>query len=248
MWWQLSWRAPGIKNDTSIVVFTPSVYRFAEAYEIWAPINMIYNPERGPLSITAEVPNNQTIPMMIARETYGEELRRVEFVVDFKQMLVLSAPNSGVCMHAFDGQRSEISSFEEAASRLVYPFSNVGLIDTTQSPHQPPAGIFGEEPDHNWCFYYQNASLARQDGNWDEIVKLGEEVRKLGLQPKDLSEWMPFYEGFAKGSRIDLANEAGAIIRNDQTFMWQFCDQYKNVDWSKEDKMDTYFVTNICGI
>jgi hypothetical protein len=40
LWWQLSWRAPGIKKDNTLVIFTPALYRFAEAYEIWAPANI----------------------------------------------------------------------------------------------------------------------------------------------------------------------------------------------------------------
>jgi hypothetical protein len=90
--------------------------------------------------------------------------------------------------------------------------------------------------------------LARQKEDWQEIVRLGEEVWKIGFRPKDLSEWMPFYVGFVMGHRIDLANEVGALIRNDQIFVWQFCSPYKNTDWSKEDKTTTFLITNICGI
>lgn len=248
IWWQLSWRAPNIKDDTTLVVFTPESYRLAESYEIWAPVNIIYRPERGPLKITAEVPNNETLPLMLFQKTVGRQMRRVEYIVDFKQMLIISLPDLSVCMHVIDGNNSEISDHEDSAVRLISSFSRTNLIFTEGENHQPPVEVFGQEPVHDWCYYFQKASLARQRGNWQEIVSLGEEVRKLGFQPKDLSEWMPFYEGFARGNRIDLANEVGALIRNDQTFIWQFCNQYKNMDWSKEDKMETYFVTNICGI
>ncbi len=248
IWWQLSWRAPNIKYDTTLVVFTPDAYRFAESYEIWAPANIIYHPEPGPLKIAAEVPNDETLPLMLFQKTVGRQMRRVEFTVDFKQMLMISLPDPAVCMHVIDGTKFEISDYEVPSVRLLSPFSKESLIYTEGENHQPPEEIFGQEPNHDWCYYFQKASLARQREDWQEIVRLGEEVWKLGFRPKDLSEWMPFYEGFVKGHRIDLANEVGALIRMDQTFIWQFCSPYTNTDWSKEDKMVTFLITNICGV
>ena len=247
LWWQLSWRAPDIKDNTTLIVFTPQFYQFRESYEIWAPVNMIYHPEPGPLKIAAEVPNMETIPLMLFQKTVGRQMRRVEYTVDFKQMLVLSMPDSDTCMHVIDGSTSELSDFEDPAVRSLQPFSRISLIATEGENHIPSVGIFGQEPKHDWCYYFQKASLARQRKDWQEITNLGEEVLRLGFQPKDLSEWMPFYEGFAMGHRVDLANEVGALIRNDQIFVWQFCAPYVNTDWSKEDKMNAYFVTNICG-
>ncbi len=247
LWWQLSWRAPNIKDNTTLVVFTPQLFQLRESYEVWAPANMIYHPELGPLKIAAEVPNMETLPLMLFQKTVGRHVRRVEFTIDFKQMLVLSMPGSGVCMHVIDGSKSELSNYEDPAVRSLHPFSRASLIATEGENHQPLVGIFGQEPVHDWCYFFQKASLARQREDWQEIIKLGVEVNKLGLRPMDLSEWMPFYEGFAKGHRVDLANEVGALIRNEQAFVWQFCAPYINTDWSKEDKMNAYFITNICG-
>jgi hypothetical protein len=248
IWWQLSWRAPSIKDDTTLVVFTPDAYRFAESYEIWAPANTIYHPEPGPLKISAEIPNNETLPLMLFQKTVGRQMRRVEFTVDFKQMLLISLPDPTICMHVIDGTKSEISDYEGPTIRLLSTFSRSSLIYAEGEDHHPPENIFGQEPNHDWCYYFQKASLARQKEDWQEIVRLGEQVWKLGFRPNDLSEWMPFYEGFVKGHRIDLANEVGALIRMDQTFIWQFCSPYTKTDWSKEDKMFTFFITNICGV
>jgi len=29
------------------------------------------------------------------------------------------------------------------------------------------------EPAHDWCFYYQKASLAAQDNNWQQVAGAG---------------------------------------------------------------------------
>jgi hypothetical protein len=247
LWWQLSWRAPGIKSDTSVVVFSPAEYRLAEAYEIWAPLNMIYSPSKGLLKLTAEVPTSQTIPLMMSRATYGEEMRRINYTVDFKQLLVLTAPRSGICMHVLDKGRNEISSSDDITSRFVHPVSDIELIDASQSSKQPPVGIFGAEPVHDWCYYFQKASLARQQENWEEIVALGENVMAKGYQPIDPYEWLPFYEGFARAYRTDLSNQIGAIIRQDANLLQTYCKPYQNFDFSKTEKIEIYLITNLCS-
>ena len=123
IWWQLSWRAPNINDDTTLVVFTPESYRFAESYEIWAPLNIIYRNNSGPLKIAAEVPNAETLPLMLFQKTVGRQMRRIEYTVDFKQMLIISLPDPGVCLHVIDGTKSEISDYEDSALRLISPFS-----------------------------------------------------------------------------------------------------------------------------
>ncbi len=247
LWWQLSWRAPDIKADATVVVFTPANYRLQEAYEIWAPLNLIYNQTDEPILISAEVPNDQTIPMMISQDSYGEELRRIAYVVDFKQMLVVSAPYAGSCMHVFDGANMEISSHEELEARLVYHLSNANLIDVEQETHTPSTAIFGTEPDHDWCYYYQKAALARQMQDWQTIVDLGSQVMQRNLQPSDLSEWMPFYEGYARAGQMDSANETGALIRQDAGFISNYCDAHPSEELLEADTISQFLVNNLCS-
>jgi hypothetical protein len=247
LWWQLTWRAPDIKDDTTLVVLTPAAYRLQEAYEIWAPANLIYNQSEEPIRISAEVPNDQTIPMMIWQDSYGEELRRIAYVVDFKQMLAVSAPHAGSCLHVFDGEDLEISSREELQTHLVAPFSNSSLIDVQQASHTPSTAIFGREPAHDWCYYYQKAALARQQEDWQTIVALGSQVMERNLQPSDLSEWMPFYEGYARAGQMDLANETGALIRQDAGFIASYCDAHPSEELLEADTISQFLVNNLCG-
>ena len=247
LWWQLTWRAPDIKDDTTLVVLTPSAYRLQEAYEIWAPANLIYNQTEEPIRISAEVPNDQTIPMMISQDSYGEELRRIPYVVDFKQMLAVSAPHAGSCLHVFDGEDLEISSGEELEARLVAPFSNVNLIDVWQAPHTPSTAIFGSEPARDWCYYYEKSALARQQEDWQTIVALGSQVMEYEFQPSDLSEWIPFYEGYARAGQMDLANETGALIRQDAGFIASYCDAHPSEELLQTDTISQFLVNNLCG-
>jgi len=32
---------------------------------------------------------------------------------------------------------------------------------------------------HGWCYYYQKANLARQQGDWEQVIALGREAEKM---------------------------------------------------------------------
>jgi hypothetical protein len=83
--------------------------------------------------------------------------------------------------------------------------------------------LFGSEPAHDWCYYYQKASLARQQGDWQTAARLGEEVGRSGLLPTDVTEWLPFYQAAFHLQDQARASELAEIIRSD-TIAWSaFC-------------------------
>jgi hypothetical protein len=65
--------------------------------------------------------------------------------------------------------------------------------------------IFGAEPPHGWCYYYQKASLARQTGDWEEIGRLYNQVNDLNLETNDKSEMIPFFEALVNLGRHEEA-------------------------------------------
>ena len=60
MWWQMTWRAPDIKGDTLVMAYS-SGYNPQQDYELWGPLNLIYNPDPAQTpAIQAEVLNFDT--------------------------------------------------------------------------------------------------------------------------------------------------------------------------------------------
>ena len=55
-----------------------------------------------------------------------------------------------------------------------------------------PEDVFGAEPPHGWCFFFQQAELARARGDREALARWGEEVRRRGLGPADDVEWAAF--------------------------------------------------------
>jgi len=172
LWWQLSWRAPDLKDDTALIAVLPQGYRFWESYEIWGPANLVYSPNEDDVRVTGEVLNSTSLLPIIYQESFLRTMRRVEYTIDYKNSLIIEMPTSVTCAHILDGKRLEISEFADPMVRLVAPNSDPTLILTGAPSHIPPIVIFGSEPAHEWCYYYQKASLARQAKDWEEVAQL----------------------------------------------------------------------------
>jgi len=216
VWWQLTWRAPGISPGTTLIVQMPNGYRYPEDFEIWAPASRIYYPDPGPLQITAEVLNSETFGAMLNREQTSRNYRGVIFTRDFNQALITSMPTVNSCLHVFDGTSPALSaSADELISQVAF-ISRLDLIQTDVEPKVPPRVIFGKEPEHDWCYTYQKASLAKQRGDWAEVARFGDEAFASGLEPVDLVEYAPFIEGYLHLNRMEDARQIAAILRSEE--------------------------------
>ena len=206
MWWQLTWRAPAIKADTLVMAYVSGGYNPQQDYEIWGPINLIYNPSpaKAP-AIQAEVLNSDTAYSILKKDVLNNHVRDIKLHRDFNNLLLISLPSSISCIHILDGSLPVYSASESLLIKQVGTYSHIDRIIPSGISPIPPAPIFGAEPEHGWCYYYQWASLARQSGNWEEISKLYDQVRELNLETDDKSELIPFFEGLVNSGRYEDA-------------------------------------------
>ncbi len=244
LWWQLSWRAPALKDSTTIVALLPGGYRLAEGYEIWGPANRIYHPGEAQIRISGETMNGETLARLLSGESYGRTFRNLEYMVEFQNSLVANLP-AGSCLHVIDAGRMEISGSDDALARLVAPFSRIDLIDANATPAVPPESIFGREPPRGWCYYYQKVSLERQREDWQTGAALADEALGQGLAPSDPSEWMPLYEVYYRAGNLDRANELGALLRSAPEFIGPYCAQFA-VQEQAQVGQDAFLVENLC--
>jgi hypothetical protein len=196
-WWQLTWRAPDLKDDTAVMAYLPDGYLMQQDYEMWGPLNLIYRP--GPAeapAIQARVLNSDTAYDVLRKNIQDSFDRDVKLHVDYNNLLLISFPTTASCIHVIDGVLPVYSESESLLTQQIGTYSRIDRIIPSGVSPTPPPQIFGLEPDHGWCYYYQKASLARQTGNWEEIVKLYDQASALHLDPVDTSEFFPFIEAF----------------------------------------------------
>ena len=151
---------------------------------------------------------------MLNREQVSRNYRSVEFVRDYNQVLITSMPTEESCLHVLDGSAPAFSADEDALVRQVADISRLERILTDPIPVTPPSIIFGREPEHDWCYTYQKASLAQQQGNWAEVVRLADEAAINGLVPHDLVEYAPFIEGYLHAGRTEDAVRLVTLLKN----------------------------------
>jgi hypothetical protein len=113
--------------------------------------------------------------------------------------------------------------------RDVAKYSNVDFIQPSDSPAIPPTSIFGSEPPHNWCYYYQKMDLARQKNDWQSVVKLVREAKSNNLKPVDVTEWMPAMEAYVQLNDMDHAKEIAKLVRDEKYTFSRMCAQYESL-------------------
>jgi hypothetical protein len=120
-----------------------------------------------------------------------------------ESLIVSFDPGKGQCLYVIRPQDSTIRllpSMIKEASHLSAP----GRI----SP-QSSSGLFLQEIGLNypedWCTHYQQADLARQVGDWEQVKKLWKDARAKGFIPGAPFEYLPFVEAFARLGEWDQA-------------------------------------------
>lgn len=213
-WWQISWRVPQLKDGTTLIASYPGS-AVQEDYFVWGPANLIYAPEKqttDPLTIRvpAAVLNQGTVlQIMAGRGNFSSVRRGNSSTQDFSNILVFSQASSDGCVRAVDGNQPGLSSADPQDIMLVAAKSKISNVMLEANLKIPPPMIFGDEPAHNWCFYYEKASLAAQQGDWKTVAGLGDQALGLGLYPSDSVEWMPFLQAYIK---LDEPNKIRPLI------------------------------------
>ncbi len=227
-WWQLSWRIPQLAQRTTLIGNYPTV-AIEEDYFVWGPANLIYYPKEqisesmGP-AIFAAVLNKSTVEKVLAKERQEFDNRKnIITYKNYRNILILSQPDIHSCVHVINGLQPEFSDWELDAIREIGPFSEVEHIQMDETAHTPPTIVFGPEPLHGWCYYYQKADLARQRGNWREVVEAGDEAFKNDFAPNDVIEWMPFLQAYVMTDNIDRLRELAPVVRTSPYVARQAC-------------------------
>lgn len=208
---QLSWRAPDIADNA--VIITPELRVF---------------PHNTDNSLTA------TLNWMYTERNESEGLNHAFFFADLRRTAGLSGlTSSGQIYSGFDfvdyaGTAEDVLILvyeppgclrfldPEIDSRLpllsseivdLVEFSNLDLIRQSPDPANAQLNYWDLEPRETWCFYFQKADLARQLGDWVEVVALGERAFALDDHPNHPAERTPFIEGYAMQGETQRALE-----------------------------------------
>ena len=207
LFWQMTWRAPGLKPNT-LVLMNEELSFYADN-SLSAPLNWIYAPnananEIGYVLFYPTNRMNSSLPTLqkdvpiqydyIAGRFNGNTSQAVAFYYEPPACLRLLEPDLDFDNHFI---------LDESLMREASALSNRAQILDSSNAVMP--GIYGPEPEHGWCYYFEKADLARQMGKWDEVVSLGDQALKLNDHPNNPLERFVFIEGYAHTGDWDRA-------------------------------------------
>ena len=207
LFWQMTWRAPGLKPNT-LVLMNEELSFYADN-SLSAPLNWIYAPNTSADKIgyvlfyptnrmNSSLPSLQKdIPIQydyITGHFNGNTSQAVAFYYEPPACLRLLEPDLDFDNHFI---------LDESLMREASALSNPDQILDSSNAVMPE--IYGPEPEHGWCYYFEKADLARQFSKWDEVAVLGDKAFKLDDHPNNPVERFVFIEGYAHTGEWDHA-------------------------------------------
>jgi hypothetical protein len=221
-YWQLYWRAPDIETNTALISFD-RVSTYLGDPMTGNALNVLY-----PLSSQApdvdiwnfELNRTETVKRIENQELLQEDYRGLTFSTKSPDDLVFYFLPEDGCLWILDSDNvnNEYLPFENR--ELVSESNLANIVIAPENSLYPDPTVFGIEPKHDWCFYFEKADLARQQSNWDMVVSLMDEATTRGLTPNIGIEWLPLVEAYGhKGEwqkALTLSEQVHAMhSRND---------------------------------
>jgi hypothetical protein len=208
-YWQTYWRAPGLKDGTALVG-NGAISTTANNYPGIFAYKNLYGQTQTPGSVwyvnyyKMPVPDNLE-NFLAGKLNYTDQIAQLEFIVTPQNSLGIYYETGSVdarCLKVLGPDELHTSEIP-AEYREVARFSQPGLI-LPEGP-LPPAHIFGPEPVNTWCYFYEKAELARQMGDWQQVVKLKKEADRQRFSALIAYENIPFIEAYGMTGDWDAA-------------------------------------------
>jgi hypothetical protein len=223
IFWQMAWRIPALKPGT--VILTDELpLRYETDMGLTAPLNWIYAPEYAggelpyALLYTRTRLDRVSLPALEPEQPISFKYRTVEFTGSTSQSVtIIVLPNA--CLRVLDSVYAGGDTYDRQPRFLrdAIPLSDPTLILVDDKSTEMPVALFGKEPAHIWCYYYEKAELARQVGDWETVISLGNEARAQGFVPGDALEWLPFIEGYVVTGEYQTARELSILAYQDDS-------------------------------
>lgn len=220
LFWQLTWRAPGIKPDTLVLLNEGALDYYADN-SLSSALNWIYAPDNHSQHIeyvlfypTTRLRN--ALPELQKDTPIYFDYLAGEFNGNTSQTLAIYYDPPG-CLRVLDPEiegRNRLIR-ETSLMRFAAHISSPDLI--TQQARARMPEVYAPEPGHAnaWCYYFEKADLARQFGDWEEVVSIAETALKLDEQSHDPLELFVFIEGYAHVGKwqraIELSRDAQEV-------------------------------------
>jgi hypothetical protein len=241
-YWQMVWRAPAIQPNTSIFAEGENL-SYMSGNAITTGINLLYAPPQHP---TYTLPyyfyslgrnyGYRMSEFLDGIPTTENSYRIYHFNGTTRDALVIDySPADNNCLHILSSEDGNVPGLPPLTSKALANAKLTLIQSGPATPGYPPAEIYGQPPDLPWCHIYQQAELARQNGDWQQVLNLADQAVQKGFSLKNGSsntpyEWLPFVEAYARTGRIDTANQLSMdILQKNKLMSVKLCELWSKV-------------------
>ena len=208
-YWQLSWRAPYIEPHTLLISdgeflsymgTSPTSFALNTLYPQSLPLPQVgYGMSNGPERLPEWDEFRAGTPLDFPR--YAST-----FTGNTADSITISfLPEEDRCLWVLPPEYASLR-FLTPGELQSLPVSSLRRIQAEPlDGWSPPPQIFGLEPKHTWCYYFQKGDLAVQYKNWSQAIDLWQEAQGKDLRPGHGLEYFPFIRAYAYSDQWEMA-------------------------------------------
>jgi hypothetical protein len=235
-YWQLYWRVPSLQSNT-LIVADQEILFFMGPYPTAYAINLLYpqvtnppeasywfNPASKDINWQAFTAG-QPVPLNKYSTTFNANIQHV--------VSITFQYEENECLHVLRPDYSNAVGLTAEVYKWA-ALSNLSRIEPT-TKSVPPPDIFGNEPGHTWCYFYEKADLADQFQQWHQVASLWQAANQQGVWGRNGIELLPFVRAYAMLNDWQTAQKITikASVLPDQ--QWPLlCALWKNLDSSTQ--------------
>lgn len=207
---QMTLRIPGFEDGTILLSNDLPVTYYSDN-SLTGPLNWIYSPpgEMDLILYFASIRVGKTLPSVEPGLYHELYYIGPTFYGNTTNILVVDYEPPG-CFRVVDAEVESNNRLLPPPVRDVARYSNQGVIKF-EKQYELPRPLYGAG-EKDWCHYFNLAELARQKGDWDEVVSIADLAFGLNDTPNDPVERFVFIEGYAhagdweKAVKLSLAS------------------------------------------
>ena len=199
LFWQMSWRMPSITAGTTLLSNDLPVTFYSDN-SLSGPLNWIYSPP-GKMDYILYYASVRTQPGhalgmgLKPGMAFQQYYLSTTFYGNTSKMIVIDF-DPPACLRVLDPEIDADNKLLPPLLRDAAFLSNTGLIQPDHPVTLPPQ-LYNPEVPHGWCYYFEKADLAGQNGDWAGVVKLAKQAFATGDYPNDPMERFVFIEAYA---------------------------------------------------
>ena len=248
--WQYSWRVPKLEENTAILADGAQLPRVSD-YAMSLALNTLTSPpskeDRQPYWFF-ELDRNFTYDLkaLFANFKIDGRLRNLYFQGKGQDSIAV-VYQEGQCLWLVD-EEDKLNAGIPALTLKALPVSHLERVIPDAEPDTAILeAVFGPEPAHDWCYYYEKASIAYQQKQWKQVADNYERASENGYKTKIGFELKPFVTAYAKLGQWERARDlTTTAFERDVTSKALYCDLWvKLLDESPQSETRDSAFTNV---